>query len=493
MSNLKEYIERFNSCDAETVIQYVSNEQAFDFIYENFPRLTCPDKTIEEVFAFRCWTLRKHIKKTEDGFVFTEFLPQVGWSGKHNTINAALCHHLNETRWIKDSSFATDYLYFFLEEKGNSYTYHTPALKEMYDFLRVTGNESFIRNNAEKFEHYISVFDERHRLNNDLYWSLDGYDAMECSISGMNENGKSIKGVRPTLNSYMYGGFVALSEIYKTIGDDSKSDFYRRKAERLKEKYISRCKDGDFYKAVHTSEEKLNEDFSVEDIPDFNNAREEIGYIPFIYGMYDNGDETCFRYLFDENVFATPYGITTADKSNNRYLFEWNHECLWNGYIWPFATSQTITAFINVLSRQGEHDCITKSNLYRLISDYAGMHRLEENGRVLPWIDEVMSPLDGGWSSRNILRSAGWKTEKGGYERGKDYNHSTFIDLVIRGLIGIGVDSDELSVKPNIIGIWDHFSIENLTYRGKTYDIYYDEDGTHFNKGKGIIIEKNCR
>lgn len=493
MSNLREYIDRFNSADEETVKQYVSNEQSYDFIYENFPRLTCPDKTIEEVFAFRCWTLRKHIRKTEDGFVFTEFLPPVGWSGKHNTINAALSHHLNEARWIKDSSFALDYLRFFLEEKGNSYTYHTPALKEMYDFLRVTGNDAFIRDNAEKFAHYLSVFDKRHRLNNGLYWSLDGYDAMECSISGMTEDGESVKGVRPTLNSYMYGGFLSLSEIYKAIGDGSRAENYRQKAQRLRETYIFRCKDGDFYKAVHLPEEKLNGDFSVEDIPDFNNVREEIGYIPFVYGMYEPGDEQSFRYLFDESVFATPYGIATADKSNKRYLFDWNHECLWNGYIWPFATSQTITAFINVLAEQGEHGCITKSNLYRLISDYAAMHRLIENGRSVPWIDEVMSPLDGSWSSRNILRADGWKPGRGGYERGKDYNHSTFIDLVIRGLIGVDIFSDELTVRPNITGIWKYFSVENLTCRGRTYNIYYDEDGTRFNKGKGIIIEENGR
>ena len=47
----------------------------------------------------------------------------------------------------------------------------------------------------------------------------------------------------------------------------------------------------------------------------------------------------------------------------------------------------------------------------------------------------------GTWISRSILNR--WRAEgkkgvekKGNRERGKDYNHSTFVDLVISGLIG---------------------------------------------------------
>ena len=34
------------------------------------------------------------------------------------------------------------------------------------------------------------------------------------------------------------------------------------------------------------------------------------------------------------------------------------------------------------------------------------------------------------------------------------------------------------------------FLLENLTYRKKSYNIYYDEDGTVFGKGKGISVEE---
>ena len=51
----------------------------------------------------------------------------------------------------------------------------------------------------------------------------------------------------------------------------------------------------------------------------------------------------------------------------------------------------------------------------------------------------------GDWISRTILerwkkekndKGEEWPMNKGGKERGKDYNHSTFCDLIINGLIG---------------------------------------------------------
>ena len=51
----------------------------------------------------------------------------------------------------------------------------------------------------------------------------------------------------------------------------------------------------------------------------------------------------------------------------------------------------------------------------------------------------------GDWISRTILKrwqkekndqGEEWPINKGGKERGKDYNHSTFCDLIINGLIG---------------------------------------------------------
>ena len=49
------------------------------------------------------------------------------------------------------------------------------------------------------------------------------------------------------------------------------------------------------------------------------------------------------------------------------------------------------------------------------------------------WIDEDMDPFTGDWTARTLLKADNWNPGRGGLERGKDYNHSTFCDLVLSG------------------------------------------------------------
>ena len=62
------YIDRFNMQDKELYVQHISNGQAKEFLSGNIPLFECPDKNIEEIYYFRWWTFRKHLKKTPDGF-----------------------------------------------------------------------------------------------------------------------------------------------------------------------------------------------------------------------------------------------------------------------------------------------------------------------------------------------------------------------------------------------------------------------------------------
>ena len=46
------------------------------------PLVDMSNKTVEQIYYFRWHTYCKHIKPTEDGYVITEFLPDVPWSEK---------------------------------------------------------------------------------------------------------------------------------------------------------------------------------------------------------------------------------------------------------------------------------------------------------------------------------------------------------------------------------------------------------------------------
>ena len=173
----------------------------------------------------------------------------------------------------------------------------------------------------------------------------------------------------------------------------------------------------------------------------------------------------------------------TAEKRHSEYLYEKNHECLWNGYIWPFATTQVLTAINNLLENYSQN-VMTKEDFYDILSVYAQSHYLIENDKKVCWIDEVIHPETGKWSSREKLREWGWKENLGGFERGKDYNHSAFCDIILTALLGIKAENGKLTVNPKIPDSWNEFKVDNLHICGKCYKIIYDaKDGIE-------IIEK---
>ena len=123
MDILKKYVDLFNKNDEETYTNLIDNSLAYEWLSEEIPIFECPDKEIEESYYFRWWTYRKHLKKTVDGYIVSEFLPQVPWGGIHNEINAAVGHHLFEGRWLKNSpeyQKLADCTQVIFDKKGNN-------------------------------------------------------------------------------------------------------------------------------------------------------------------------------------------------------------------------------------------------------------------------------------------------------------------------------------------------------------------------------------
>lgn len=103
----------------------------------------------------------------------------------------------------------------------------------------------------------------------------------------------------------------------------------------------------------------------------------------------------------------------------------------------------------------------------------------------------------GDWISRTILKR--WeaegklKADKGGSDRGKDYNHSTFIDIVLSVLLGIrGRPNDVLVINPMLPdNVWDYFCVQRLRYHGRDVTIVYDRTGGRYQFGGGLSVIVN--
>ena len=95
-----DYVAEFNSTDEEIYVQMYDNSEAEQFLKDNIPFFECPDKELEKTYYFRWWTYRKHIKETPEGYVISEFLPEVSWAGKYNAICCPGMHQFAEGRWL---------------------------------------------------------------------------------------------------------------------------------------------------------------------------------------------------------------------------------------------------------------------------------------------------------------------------------------------------------------------------------------------------------
>lgn len=481
------YINKFNENDEELTIQMISNSQAAKWIEEEVPVFECSDSLLEEIYYFRWWVFRKHIKKTKNQRIITEFLPAVPWAGPYNSINCANGHHIAEARWLKhDRKLVPEYIEFWLKGEGNERSYSTWIADAVYQYALVSGDKDTAINMLPELVVCYEKIEETNMTAYGLFWSDDDRDAMELSISG--------RGMRPTLNSYMYGNANAIASIAAWCNETEIQKTYQRKAQLLKEKILKMLwdpKDG-FFKVIPQSEKDAQVQTMFDQIEPEHNVKEELGYIPWAFSIPSSQQNIAWKYLKQEDCFSSPAGITTAQRNHPRYMnADSPHECQWNGPVWPFATTQTLNSMISLL-QSGETEEVTKQDFLEQLRIYAQSHyRVNEEGKTVNWLDENIDPESKVWLSREILKRLGWPERKGGYERGKDYNHSAFADLIIRGLCGVCAgEENEIILNPLLKeGMMRYFRIEDLPYKNHRLTISYDEEGIRYGNGKGLSLE----
>ena len=613
--DFKPYVDTFNEHDEEIYVQHLPNAMAFDFLAGNAPLFDCPDEDFKRTFLFRWWTFRKHIKHTPDGFVITEVLPNVGWAGKHNTINCPAGHHFYEGRWLHDQQYLDDYAVFWFRKGGALRSYSFWAADALLARHRVRPNEGLLVDLLDDLiENYKGW--ENERLDpSGLFWQIDDRDGMEISIGG--------HGCRATINAYMYGDALAIAEIADMADRKDVAEAYRDKAATIKrlvqdllwddeaqffkvkpriqgkscgilewtisndaeltmkavpsashcwhadtvaamndgalpknsnDRRIPRMtfwnhqattewvqyafpkameitsaevywfedkagcyapaswrllyRDGDAWKPVSdpsgygTAIDQFNtvtfapvtttalrievtsKGAGQDDAP-LADVRELHGYTPWYTNLPDPGYEGAWTQLTDPKGFHAPFGPTTAEQRHPRFRVDYKGSaCQWNGPSWPFSTTITLTALANLLNNY-DQELVSKADYFETLGIYTRSHSLQrEDGTVVPWIDENLNPFTGDWIARTL------KIGKEPRERGKDYNHSAYCDLVISGLVGLRPQLDDTLVVNPLLpdGTWDHFCLDNVVYHGHVVAILWDKDGTRYGKGRGLRV-----
>jgi hypothetical protein len=490
VKELESYVYQFNAVDEEEGVNTIHNEDAFAFMADNVPLFDCPDKDIERTWYYRWWTYRKHLRETDDGWVVTEFYPNVSWAKKHNTINCPVGHQIYEGRWLRDPKFINDYIKFHFGEGGNpggdTKHYSNWLTDAIYAHYLVTGDKAFVTSllddliaNRRAYSRDGKGGKAKNRFLKDigLYWQIDSMDGSEFSISG--------HGIRLTINSYLYGGAVAIANIADLAGKPQVAKAYRQEAETLKQTIQSRLWDPEdqFFKTLrdsrawhynHANQEACKSGSLVK-------VRELFGYAPWYFNMPDAGKgyEIAWAQLTDQQGFKGEYGPGFAERRHPKFTIN-KGGCVWAGSSWPMATAQTLTALANLLNNY-EQDVIGKQDYFDTLRAYARSQQMTlKDGSVVPWIDESLNQDTGRWISIGNYPKT----------RGRYYNHSSYCDLIISGLVGLRPRADDvIEVNPLLPDdSWEYFCLDKVPYRGRLLTIVWDKTGTRYNKGKGLTV-----
>ncbi|WP_165825347.1 MGH1-like glycoside hydrolase domain-containing protein [Pedobacter yonginense] len=464
---LNKYVSYFNAIDTESVKNFVPNGQAFDWLSENIPLFECPDTTLEQNYYYRWWTFRKHLVKTPEGFIFTEFIEPVKHAGKYNSISCALGHHIYEGRWLKNTSYSKDYIKFWLyhadvgQSKQRFHQFSSWVDDAVYQNYLVKPDLEFLKEILPALDADYAKWEKERQLKTGLFWQNDVKDGMEESISGSRKD----QNMRPTINSYMYGNAIALANIAGLLKDETLTQKYQVKSNQLKQL----VQDSLWNSKSAFFETKLQKG-------GLANVREAIGFIPWEFNLPDDAPKyaKAWNQLLDTAGFKAPWGLTTAERRNPTFRTRGSgHSCEWDGALWPFASAQTLKGLSNLLVNYKNHGKMTSEIFYQELHQYAASHI--KNGK--PYIGEYQDEKTGEWL-------------KGDNPRSSFYNHSTFNDLIINDLIGFKPRADNiLELFPLIPkGKWDWFALDHLSYHDKTITLIWDKTGKKYNKGKGFLI-----
>ena len=461
--SFRRYVDRFNADDAEDVVNEVPNAAAWTWMTSNIPLFSCPDPVIEEIYYYRWWTFRKHIKQTPAGRIITEFITPVRHAGLCNSISCALGHHIAEGRWLCDQSLLAEYVRFWFHAGGNGspepkfHNYSSWLAAALFDRSCTTGNWSLPVDLLDDLVADYHLWESQRLLPNGLFWQYDVRDGMEESISGSRTH----RNARPSINSYMYGNALAIAQFAARSGRSELSAEFQAKADALRSLVHQHLwhPQAEFFKA-QTDEGPLCD------------AREAIGFIPWCFNLPRDEIAVAWKHLVDPQGFWAAFGITTAERRHPRFRSHGVGHCEWDGAVWPFATSQTLNALANVL-RSHPQSAVTRQHYLHAIETYARSQY--RNGK--PYIGEYLDETTGEWL-------------KGDNPRSRYYNHSTFADLIISGLVGlIPNEAGLLHIDPLLPpGTWKWFCLEGVPWHGRRITVLWDEDGQHFGRGEGLQL-----
>ncbi len=465
----------------------------------NIPFLEIDDPEIQQIYYYRWKLFRGHIREIgEQGTTVLEFLPNVPWARQPYTdLNDSASFHLMEGRWLRDPSVVDNLIDHLYTGGANDRHFSEWIAAATVDTTLVTGNPAPAMKHLDTMQHIYNLWDDHLDRQRGLYWIEPLLDATEYTISSIDASGAGFEAqpsvdqnhngftggfaYRPSINSYQYANALAIARLAKLAGKPEVAADYEARAARIQAAVLGQL----WSPAFEHFTDRYQRSTPYVKAGEFIRGRELVGYVPWTFELPpENASQysRAWQHALSPGELGGPFGLRTVEPSYARYMVQYRYdaatglrECQWNGPSWPFQTSEALTGMANLLDDYPAAG-VTASDYLRLLRQYTHEHYLSPGH---PDLQEDYDPDSG----KPIV----------GLPRSHHYSHSTYVDLVISGLIGVRPRADDvLELRPLLPVGGDHpiryFALERLAYHGHLVSVIYDADGTRYGVGRGLTV-----
>ncbi|WP_380871466.1 hypothetical protein ACFB49_24870 [Sphingomonas sp. DBB INV C78] len=457
---------------------------------DRIPFFESADPRIDAVYYYRWSLFRAHQRDLgAEGYISTEFLDDVPWQ-RHPfaSLNDATGFHLAEGRWLNDRRFAGDYV-DFMYRGGNDRHFTDHMADSVYGRFLVDGDREAALRHLPVMRHIYRLWDEKFDFSKGLYFVEPLLDATEYTVSSIDASaGKDgFRGgdsFRPSVNSYMFANARALAKLADMAGDKAMAREYAARADALRTRVLDALWSpelGHFIDRYQVDNEHVKYWSPIR-------ARELVGYLPWMFDLPPDDAlyADAWRHLLSPASLAGKAGMRTVEASYEYYMRQYRYlgpdpECQWNGPIWPYQTTQVLTAMANLLDHYDRQGPVTRSDYMRLLRQYTALHYQGAGKNERLDLEEDYHPETG----KPIV----------GLDRSHHYFHSGYVDLILTGLVGIRPRADDvLEVNPLLPQAGDPqalawFRVQDVPYHGRRIAVTWDQDGSHYGRGRGLSIE----
>lgn len=380
--------------------------------------------------------------------------------------------HLTDLRWYGKADLSYEAarslcdsidkngLFRVLFTDGTGAEYANYAGWALYRLCLVHRDISFIKEVLSCFKANVRAVYKAHRGSGDhlqietnhrltgkeyqpSYWYFTGYP------DNANDESSYVALKRVDRSIYTYLNLLGLAYLCDITGDPDKTEFFTL-AGNLRDDILRKMWDGEsgFFYDLHF---KTDEKAPVKNI---------VGIYPLWAGISGPEHTRALDYLFDPDVFNTGSAfastgrdcpVFSADGGWKKQYFKGRNGCMWDGPSWPYTTG---IALDTIASQSKQYHLGLDNQFMKLLRSYSLQHFQGQDIRR-PYLVEHYNSITGEAVSDEV-----------------DYNHSFYIDLIIRHVVGIEPEQDGFLFCPCRSDL-KSFSLTALKLQGHCIDVYY--------------------